>query len=361
MRSKRKDNSLADRDFVLLVAVVLVLIAIVLVCCKQSMPAALLVVFVMALLALSIDRPDKITIVEGTAPAFRVSPSPRPAIGVRPATTMVQACPPHIPSVPNSVNHVPVEGQGVPPGLTLQNQPLMDTQNLQSTVPVESVSVTNVPVKQNDPPVAPKVCSVNSRYNQFNPPEMISPESNTYQDLYVLPTNITRPPGQSIAQVQAKTKTKCIKKEIGAFPKPDRMSGTDVFMGEDAVLEIELERLKGQESTDSLIIPPAGSSTLNAALEVSPPALPEYYYVKPMPDYNKEMKQKIRNEGLYGIQGDLNCLNMRRSAVADTGFVMPINARQEFLRYLAYDMPNYRNQWQTARSNTVNYDTRYFK
>jgi hypothetical protein len=366
MRSKRKDNSLADRDFVLLVAVVLVLIAIVLVCCKQSVPAALLVVFVMALLALSIDRPEKIKIVveeeeKAGAPGSRVH-LPAPA-RVRPATTMYQACPPNIPPVPNSVNHVPIEGQGLPPGLTLQNQPPVDPRNLQSTVPIKSITVTDVPVKQTDPPVAPKVCSVNSAYDQYNPPDMTSSESNTYQDLYVLPTNVSRPPGQSIAQVQAKTLTKCIKKEIGAFPKPDRMSGSDVFMGQDsdAVLEIELERLKGQQATNSLLTQPSGSSTLNAALEVSPPALPEYNYVKPLPDHNKEMKQKIRNEGLYGIHGDLNCLNMRRSAVADTGFVMPINARQEFVRYLAYDMPNYRNQWQTARSNTVNSDTRYFK
>ena len=69
----------------------------------------------------------------------------------------------------------------------------------------------------------------------------------------------------------------------------------------------------------------------------------------------KDYPQKV------GIQGDLNCVTMRRSAVADTGFIQPLEARTEYLRYLAYDMPNYRNQWQTARSNTVNSDTRYFK
>ena len=354
MSRKRKDSKLEDRDFMLLVAVVLVLIAIVLVCCKQSVPAALLVVFVMALLALSIEKPDEYVSVQS---------APAAPLRARPATTLYRACPPHIPPVPNAVNHVPLEGQGLPPALTLQSQPVVDTKNLQSVVPVESVTVTNVPVKQSDPPLAPKVCSVNSRYNEFNPPEMMSSQSNTYQDLYVLPTDVSRPAGQSIAQVQAKTNTECIKKEIGAFPAPDRMKGGDVFMGDEKqmVLELELERLKGQEATNSLITPPEGSAVLNAALEVSPPAFNEYYYVKPLPDFNKEMKQKIRNEGLYGIHGDLNCINMRRSATADTGFVQPVNARQEWLRYLAFDMPNYRNQWQTARANTVNSDTRYFK
>jgi hypothetical protein len=357
MLRKRKDSKLADRDFVMLVAVVLVLIAIVLVCCKQFVPAALIVVFVMALLALSIDKPSSET--------YEISkPAATTPTKARPATTFMQACPPRIPNVPNSVNHVPLEGQGLPPALFLQNQPRDYTNNnLQSVVPVQNVTITNVPVKQTDPPVPPKICSVNSRYNEFNPPEMMSNQSNTYQDLYVLPTEITRPPGQTIAQVQSKTTTKCIKKEIGAFPAPDRMKGNDVFMGDETemVLELELERLKGQAATNSLVIPPEGSSVLNAALEVSPPEFVEYNYVKALPNFDKEMKQKIRNEGLYGIHGDLNCLNMRRTATADTGFVQPINARQEFLRYLAYDMPNYKNQWQTARANTVNSDTRYFK
>lgn len=375
MPKKRKDNSLADRDMVLLVAVVLVLIAIVLVCCKQSVPAALLVVFVIALLGLTMDQVDE----ESAQVVPVVSSRVNANLKARPATSFVQACPPHIPPVPNAVNHVPLEGQGLPPGLTMYPYPpptpaqegaSPPQQNIEQVVPVENVTVTNVPVKQNDPPTPPKVCSVNSAYNQYNPPAINAPEANTYQDLYVLPTDVSRPDGQSIAQVQAKTLSKCIKKEVGAFPKPDRMKGNDVFMGEDTVVEIELEKLKGQQATKSLPYQnpnypekpqPTGSSTLNAALEVSPPAFQEYYYVKPLPDFNKEMKQKIRNEGLYGIHGDLNCLAMRRGAVADKGFVQPMNARQEWLRYLAYDMPNYRNQWQTARSNTVNSDTRYFK
>ena len=53
----------------------------------------------------------------------------------------------------------------------------------------------------------------------------------------------------------------------------------------------------------------------------------------------------IRNNGLYGIKGDYRCDIMKRSAVANTGFVEPLGARNEFLRYASYDMPNHRNQY----------------
>ena len=53
----------------------------------------------------------------------------------------------------------------------------------------------------------------------------------------------------------------------------------------------------------------------------------------------------IRNNGLYGIKGDYRCDIMKRSAVADAGFVEPLGARNEFMRYASYDMPNYRNQY----------------
>ena len=350
-------DSLQDRDMVVLVAVVLILIAIVLVCCKQSVPAAIMVVFVIMFLGLAMDSSSKVVIKEAPVKS-RVNKNAR-----------VQA-PPASPYGGMTFVPLPI---GVPVGTynSVMNQEVLRKEGdycgepsappTLNTVPVKDVTVTNVPVLQNDPHVAPKKCTINSAYTEFNPPELASTQSDTYQDLYVLPTEITRPPGKSIAQVQAKTNIKCIKKEIGSFPKPDRMEGNDVFIEEDAPVQLELARLQRQAETNSLICQPSGSSTLDAALDVSPPPRPNYNYVKPMPDYDKDMKRKIRNEGLYGIQGDLNCVTMRRSAVADTGFIQPLEARTEYLRYLAYDMPNYRNQWQTARSNTVNSDTRYFK
>jgi hypothetical protein len=385
---------LEDQDMVLLVAVVLILVAIVLVCCKQSFPAALLVVFVIALLALSVDTSKGMLIdnkheIEAAirvqknkkqqAAVMRVD-APVPTKDNRPENNAASAS--NIESTPpvrvatSFDRGCKSEGCAASLNNTMPNEaavkemaallsdvppPAAADPNSEPKMLIKDVTTTNVPIMQNNPPVAPKICTVDSAYTQYNPPELSDSQSNTYQTMYVLPVDVSRPKNQSVAEVQAKTFLSCPKKEIGAFPKPDRMRGNDVFLGEDALLQIELNRLEQQEATKSLIIPPSGSSTLNAALDVSPPPFPEYHYVKPLPDNNKEMKQKIRNEGLYGIHGDLNCLQMRRSAVADKGFIQPLGARQEFLRYLAYDMPNYRNQWQTARSNTVNSDTRYFK
>jgi hypothetical protein len=354
-KHKHMHSSLQDRDMVIMVAVILILIAIVLVCCKQSVPAALLIVFVVALLALTMDSPTRVVVQEPVAasPPLRLNKDkllsnkqnmmgqPRDAFGVSRAY------------------------MGTPVGVynnTRSNVvPKYEGGYCGDQVPVKDITITNVPVIQSEPREPPRKCSMESGYTQFAPPAMNDLNSNTYQDLYVLPTEISRPPGQSIAEVQAKTDIKCLKKEMGAFPKPDRLQGNDVFIGEDVPLQIELTRLEQQMASNSVISQPSGSTTLDAALDVSPTTRPNYNFVKSLPDYDKEMKKRIRNEGLYGIQGDINCQHLRRSAVADTGFVQPLEARQEHLRYLAYDMPNYRNQWQTARSNTVNSDTRYFK
>ena len=391
-KHKAMHETLQDRDMVVLVAVIVILIAIVLVCCKQSVPAAIMVVFVIMLLGLSMDSSSKLVIKEAPLTASRLNKVPKvQQQTLPPVKQRVQISPAHFGQASGHVSGGHVSGQPSFPlqrdayGMAFASLPLgvpVGTYNsvMNQAVPrqegdycgepsspveynpvVKDITVTNVPVLQNDPHVAPKKCTINSAYTEFDPPEMASTQSDTYQDLYVLPTEITRPPGKSIAEVKAKTNIKCIKKEIGSFPKPDRLQGTDVFIEQDEPVQLELARLQRQAETNSLICQPSGSSTLDAALDVSPPPRPNYNYVKPMPDYDKDMKRKIRNEGLYGIQGDLNCVTMRRSAVADTGFIQPLEARTEYLRYLAYDMPNYRNQWQTARSNTVNSDTRYFK
>jgi hypothetical protein len=379
--------TLQDRDMVVLVAVVLILVAIILVCCKQSVPAAIIVVFVVMFLGLAMDSNSKIVIKE-TPVSSRVNKNKNtlpkqlsnsmPQLPLQASMSMsmpmqaqrFQMGAPHHPVLNSYLDtRTPIVPVGVYNSVMNQAVPRMEGDycgraalgNEENTVPVKDITITNVPVLQNNPPSPTKKCSINSAYTEFNPPEMASSSSNTYQDLYVLPTEISRPLGKSVAEVQAKTKIKCIKKEMNSFPKPDRMQGNDVFMGEDAPIQIELAKLEQQQASNSVITQPSGSSTLNAALDVSPAERPSFNFVKPLPDYDKDMKRKIRNEGLYGIQGDLNCVQMRRSAVADTGFIQPLEARQEHLRYLAYDMPNYRNQWQTARANTVNSDTRYFK
>jgi hypothetical protein len=57
----------------------------------------------------------------------------------------------------------------------------------------------------------------------------------------------------------------------------------------------------------------------------------------------------IRNNGLYGVKGDYNCDIMTRATVMDTGFVQPLGAREEWMKYLAYDMPNKRDQFMVRK------------
>ena len=42
---------------------------------------------------------------------------------------------------------------------------------------------------------------------------------------------------------------------------------------------------------------------------------------------------------------------MQRAAVMNTGFVQPLAARQEFARYLAYDLPNRRDQFMVVKKD----------
>lgn len=60
----------------------------------------------------------------------------------------------------------------------------------------------------------------------------------------------------------------------------------------------------------------------------------------PPPMSDKEAKAHIRNHGLYGVRGNLNCSHMQRSSVADHGQLQPLNARNQMLKYLAFDQPH---------------------
>lgn len=48
-------------------------------------------------------------------------------------------------------------------------------------------------------------------------------------------------------------------------------------------------------------------------------------------------KEVLRNQGLYGIKGNLSCDLLKRSAVSDHGFLEPLAARNAFLAYNSYD------------------------
>lgn len=55
------------------------------------------------------------------------------------------------------------------------------------------------------------------------------------------------------------------------------------------------------------------------------------------PRSNKEIRDYIRNNGLYGVHGDVNCRKMQRASVADKGLLQPLNARNQLLHFLSVD------------------------
>ena len=57
----------------------------------------------------------------------------------------------------------------------------------------------------------------------------------------------------------------------------------------------------------------------------------------PQPPSDVEMRDHIRNHGLYGIHGNLSCKKMQRSSVADKGMLQPLNARNQMIKLLSVD------------------------
>lgn len=55
----------------------------------------------------------------------------------------------------------------------------------------------------------------------------------------------------------------------------------------------------------------------------------------PTPPEPHQMKDHIRNHGMYGIHGNLSCKLAQRSAVADAGFLQPLNARNQMVKFLS--------------------------
>jgi hypothetical protein len=56
-------------------------------------------------------------------------------------------------------------------------------------------------------------------------------------------------------------------------------------------------------------------------------------------------KDMIRNQGLYGIKGNLSCDLLKRSAVSDHGFLEPLAARNAFLAFNSYDQLHAKDQY----------------
>jgi hypothetical protein len=57
----------------------------------------------------------------------------------------------------------------------------------------------------------------------------------------------------------------------------------------------------------------------------------------PIPPSDREMRDHIRNNGLYGIHGNLSCRRLQRSTVGDKGMLQPLNARNQLIKFLAVD------------------------
>ncbi len=56
-------------------------------------------------------------------------------------------------------------------------------------------------------------------------------------------------------------------------------------------------------------------------------------------------KDIIRNQGLYGIKGNLSCEKLKRNAVQDTRFIEPIRARNSWAAYNSYDQLHAKDQF----------------
>ena len=68
--------------------------------------------------------------------------------------------------------------------------------------------------------------------------------------------------------------------------------------------------------------------------------------VSDLPECREENpRDVIRNKGLYGIKGNVSCDLLKRSAVADTGFIQPLGARNAFLAYNSYDQLHAKDQY----------------
>ncbi len=68
---------------------------------------------------------------------------------------------------------------------------------------------------------------------------------------------------------------------------------------------------------------------------------------------DKEMRDYIRNNGMYGIHGNLSCRKMQRMSVADKGFLQPLNARNQLLQFLAADQLHAKDSYLIPREKPV--------
>jgi hypothetical protein len=82
---------------------------------------------------------------------------------------------------------------------------------------------------------------------------------------------------------------------------------------------------------------PVASNDRAASIAAVVPGLPQCCQGTP--------KDTIRNQGLYGIKGNLSCEILKRNAVQDARFVEPVGARNAWVAYNSYDQLHARDQY----------------
>lgn len=90
-----------------------------------------------------------------------------------------------------------------------------------------------------------------------------------------------------------------------------------------------------------------------APVDTTPPSNLPLCSAPPHPPTDKEMRDHIRNNGLYGVHGNQSCRKMQRSSVADKGLLQPLGARTQLLQFLAVDQLHAKDTYLIPREKRV--------
>jgi hypothetical protein len=119
------------------------------------------------------------------------------------------------------------------------------------------------------------------------------------------------------------------------IPKPPRNPG---------------EKMKPQRSRPHVQVSPPNPPNSPAPPIPPPSSIPTCNDPVPPPS-NKEMKDYIRNHGLYGVRGNLSCKHLQRGTVADKGLLQPLNARNQWVKFLSVDQLHAKDPHLIPRKN----------
>lgn len=94
--------------------------------------------------------------------------------------------------------------------------------------------------------------------------------------------------------------------------------------------------------------PPPAPHQPPAPMSVQSPSMP-VCAPRPAQPSNQEMKNYIRDNGLYGVHGNLSCKRLQRGTVADSGLLQPLNARNQLLKFLSVDQQHAKDPYLIPR------------